>query len=138
MAVIRADKAFGTKSREPSIPSAISTPPIIVSTIEGWDTTHTTVDDATFYTDDEPRRGYWDISSSDTVDSNEPRNVSAASSPCSTPPPPPRQKRKLNIEMFFLKKVGVSKHTCEACSQPLPARKTPLCSGKAQTLYTFY
>ena len=26
-----------------------------VSTIEGWDTTHTTTDDATFYTDDEPR-----------------------------------------------------------------------------------
>ena len=56
MAVTRADDAFSPQSPEPSIPSPISTPPMNVSTIEGWDTTHTTTDDATFYTDDEPRR----------------------------------------------------------------------------------
>ena len=72
-----------------------------VSTIEGWDTTHTTTDDATFYTSHEPRIVYWDISSSDTFDSNEPRNVSVASSPSSTPPPPRRQ--KLSIGMSFPK-----------------------------------
>ena len=96
-----------------------------VSTIEGCDTTHTTTDDATFYTDDEPRRVYWDISSSDTFDSNEPRNVSVASSPSSTPPPPRRQKRELSIRMSFPKKGGVSQDTCEACGQPLPPKKTP-------------
>ena len=104
MAVIQADDAYSAHSPEPSSPSPISTPPMNVSIIEGWDTTHTTIDDATFYTDHEPRRVYWDVSSSDTFDSNEPRNVSVASSPSSTPPPPRRQKRKLSIGMSFPKK----------------------------------
>ena len=125
MAVVRVDDAYSPQSPEPSIPSPISTPPMNVSTIEGWDTTHTTTHNATFYTSDEPRRVYWDISSSNTFDSNEPRNVSVASSPASTPPPPRRQKRKLSIGMSFPKKGGVSQHTCEACGQPLPQRKTP-------------
>ena len=114
MAVIRADDAYSPQSPEPSIPSPISTPPMNVRNIEGCDTTYTTTDDA-FYTGDEPRRVYWHISSSDTFDSNEPRNVSAASSPTSTPPPPRRQKRKLSIGMSFPKKEGVSQQTCEAC-----------------------
>ena len=92
MAVIRADDVYSVELPEPSIPSPISTPPMNVSTIEGWDTTYTTTDNATFYTDDEPRRVYWDISSSDTFKSNEPRNVSVASSPFSTPPPPRGEK----------------------------------------------
>ena len=104
MAVIRADDAYSPQSPEPSIPSLISTPPMNVKTIEGWDTTYTTTDDATFYTDYEPRRVDWHISSSDTFDSNEPRNGSAASSPSSFPPPPWRQKRKLSIGMSSPKK----------------------------------
>ena len=91
IAVVRADEQYGPQSPEPSIPSPISTPPMNVSAIEGWDTTHTTTDDATFYTDDKPRRVYWDTSSSDTFDSNEPRNVSVAPSPSFTPPTPRRQ-----------------------------------------------
>ena len=118
MAVVRVDDAYSPHSPEPSIPSPNSTSPMHVSTFEGWDTTHTTTDDATFYTDDEPRRVYWDISSSNTFDSNEPRNVSVNSGASSTPPPPRRQKRKLSIGMSFPKKVGVSQHTCEACEQP--------------------
>ena len=125
MAVVRVDDAYSPLSPWPSIPSPISTPPMNVSTIEGWDTTHTTTDDNTFYTDDEPRRVYWGISSSDTFDSNESRNVSVASIPSSTPLPPRRQKRKLSIGMSFPKKGGVSQHTCEACGQHLPQRKTP-------------
>ena len=81
MAVIRAKQAYSPQSPEPSIPSPFSTPPMNVSTIEGWVTTHTTTDNATFYTDDETREVYWDISSSDTFDSNEPRNLSIASNP---------------------------------------------------------
>ena len=138
MAAIQADDAYSPQSLEPSIPSPISTPPMNVSTIEGWDTTYTTTDDATFYTDDEPRRVYWHTSSSDTFDSNEPRYVSVASSPSSTPPPPRRQKRKLSIGMSFPKKGKVSQHTCEACGQTLPPRKTPQCSGETQKLYYFY
>ena len=41
-AVIQADEAYSPQSPEPSIPSPISTPPMNVSTVEGWDTTHTT------------------------------------------------------------------------------------------------
>ena len=119
------DENYGPQSPELSIPSPISTPPMNVSAFNNWETTHTTTDDATFYTDDEPRRVYWDISSSDTFDSNEPRNVSVISSPSSTPQPPRAQKRKLSIGMSFPKEGGVSQHTCEACSQHLPARKTP-------------
>ena len=104
MAVIRRNDACSPQSPEPSNPFPISTPPMNVSTIEGWDTTHTTTDDNTFYTDDEPRRVYWDVSSSDIFDSNEPRNVSVASSPSSTPPPPRKQKRKLSIKMSSPKK----------------------------------
>ena len=125
MAVIQGNDAFSARSPEPSIPSPISTPPMNVSTFEGWDTTHTTTDNDTFYTDEEPGRVYWDVSSSDTFDSNEPRNVSVASSPSSTPPPPPRQKRRLSMGMNFPQKWGVSQHTCEAYGQPLPKEKPP-------------
>ena len=124
-ATIRADDAYSPQSPEPSVPSPISTPPINVRSIEGRDTTHTTTDHATFYNDDEPRRVYWEISSSDTFDPNEPRNVSVASSPSSNPQPPRRQKRKLSIGMSFPRKRGVSQYTCELCGQTLPARKTP-------------
>ena len=125
VAVIQGNDAFSPQLPEPSIPSPISTPPMNVSTIEGWVTTHTTTDRDTFYTDDVPRRVYWDISSSDTFDSNEPRNVSVASSPSSTPQPPPQQKRRLSIGMSFSQNGGVSQHTCEACGQPLPQEKPP-------------
>ena len=125
MAVIQGNDAFSPQSSEPSIPSPISTPPMNVSTMEGWDKTHTTTDNDTFYTDDEPRRVDWDTSSSDTFDSKQPRNVSVASSPSSTPPPPPQQKRRLSIGMSFPQKGGVSQHTCEACGQPLPQEKPP-------------
>ena len=98
MAVIQADDAYSPQSMEPSIPSPILTPPLNVSAFEGWDTTHTTTDYASFYTDDEPRRVYWDVSSSDTFDSNEQRNVSVASSSPSSPPPPRRQKKSFPKE----------------------------------------
>ena len=52
--VIRVDDEYSPQSPEPTIPSPISTPPMNVSTFEGWDTTHTTTDNDTFYTDDEP------------------------------------------------------------------------------------
>ena len=126
VAVVRVDDAYSPHSPEPSIPSPISTPPMNVSAIEDCDTTCTTTDGNILYlSENEPRRVYWDISSSDTFDSNEPRNVSVASSPSSTPPPPRGQKRKLSIRMSFPKKGGVSQHTCEECGQPLPPKRTP-------------
>ena len=125
MTVVRVDDANSPHSPEPSIPSPISTPPMNVSTIEGWDTTHTTTDDGTFYTDDEPRRVYWDISSSDTFVSNEPRNVSVASSPSSTPPPPRRQKRKLSIGMSFSKKGECHSTPARHAANPYRQKRPP-------------
>ena len=58
MAVIRVDEKYSPQSAEPSTPSPISTPPNNVSTTEDWETTHTTTDDVTFHTGDEPRRVY--------------------------------------------------------------------------------
>ena len=45
----RHDENDSPQSPEPSDPSFISTPPMNVSTIVGWETPHTTVDDNTFY-----------------------------------------------------------------------------------------
>ena len=138
MAVVRVDDANIPHSPEPSISSPISTPPMNVSTIEGWDTTHTTTDDAALHTDDEPRRVYWDISSSDTFDSNEPRNMSVASSASSTPPPPQRQKRKLSIRMSFPKKRGSVAAHLRGMRPTLTAKKDPQCLEETQTFYYFY
>ena len=126
VAVIQGNDAFSPQSQEPSIPSPISTPPMNVSTIEGWDTTHTTTDNETFYTDEEPRRIYWDVSSSDTFDSNEPRNVSVASSPSSTPPPPPRRKRRLNIGMSFPQKGECRSTPARHAAKPYRKKSHPM------------
>ena len=125
MVVIQADDGYSPQSLEPSIPSPISTPPMNVSTIQGWDTTYTTTDDATFHTDDEPRRVDWHISSRDTFDSHEPRNVSVASSPSSTPPPPRRQKRKLSIGMSFPKKGECRSTPARHAADPYQQERHP-------------
>ena len=111
------------ESPDPSVPSSISTPPMNVSAFRSWETSYTSTDDNTFYTSDEPRRVYWDLSSDDDLGSGLPRNPSVASSPCVTPPPPRAQKRKLSLGMSFPKDGGVSQHICEACGQTIPAVK---------------
>ena len=122
MAVIR----DSPPSPEPSDPSPISTPPMNLSAIEGWETPNTTVDDNNFHSSEkEPRRVYWDFLPDETFESPEPRRVYPAGSPPSTPPSPPRQKRRVSMGMSFPQKGVVSQHTCEACGQPLPQRKTP-------------
>ena len=98
------DQEDSPQSPEPSDPSPISTPPMNLSTIEGWETLHTTTDDNAFYSsENEPRRVYWDSLPDETFESNEPRRVSPARSPSSTPPPPPRQKRRLSMGISFPK-----------------------------------
>ena len=107
MAVIQQDQDDSSKSPELSDPSPISTPPMNLSTIDDWDTTHTTTDDNTFYSsENEPRRVYLDFSAEKTFESNEPRRVYPTRSPSSTPPPPPRRKRRLSIGMSFSSKGG--------------------------------
>ena len=114
---------YSPESPDPSVPSSISTPPMNVSAFRSWETSYTTTDNDTFYTSDEPRRVYWDLSSDDDLGSSLPKNPSVASSPCVTPPPPRAQKRKLSLGMSFPKDGGVSQHTCEACGQIIPAAK---------------
>ena len=102
MVLIQQDQGDSPQLPEPSDPSPISTPPMNLSTIEGWETPHTTTDDNTFYSsENEPRRVYWDFSADETFESNEPKRVYPTGSPSSTPPPPPRQKRRLSMGLSF-------------------------------------
>ena len=134
MAVIQPDEEYSPQSPEASNPSPISTPPLNLNTIEGWETPHRTTDEKIIYSVDEPRRVSWHISFSETFDSNEPILVSITSSSSSTPPPQRRQKTKLSMGMSFPKMGGVSQHTCEAFGQPLPSKKHPKPQGETQTI----
>ena len=117
------DDNYSPQSLEPSEFSSISTPPMNVSAFNSWETSYTTTDNDTFYTSDEPRRVYCNLSSDDDLGSSVPRNPTVASSPCVTPPPPRAEKRKLSLGMSFPKDGGVSQHTCEACGQTIPSTK---------------
>ena len=62
MAVIQQDQEDSPQSPEASDPSPFSTPSMNLSTIDDWETTHTTTDDNSFYSsENEPRRVYWDF-----------------------------------------------------------------------------
>ena len=113
------DDNYSPQSPEPSELSSISTPPMNVSAFISWETSYTSTDDNTFYTSDEPRRVYWDLSSDDDIGSSVPRNPSVASSPCVTPPPPRAQKRKISLGTSFPKDGCVSQRICEACGQTI-------------------
>ena len=108
------DDNYSPQSPQLSELSSISTPPMNVSAFNSWETSYTSTDNNTFYTSDEPRLVYWDLSSDDDLGSSVPRNPSVASSLCTTPPPPRAQKRKLSLGMSFPKDGGVSQHICEA------------------------
>ena len=114
---------YSPQAPEPSELSSISTPPMNVSAFNSWETSYTTTDNDTFYTSDEPRRVYWNISSDDDLGPSVPRNPSVASNPCETPPPPRAQKRNLSLGMSFPKNGGVSQHICEDCGQTIPSTK---------------
>ena len=135
MAVIQQDQEDSPQSPEPSDPSPVSTPPMNLSTIEDWETPHTTTDDKTFYSSkNEPRRVYWDFSLHDTFDSNGTRRVSPAESPSSTPAPPPRQKRRLSMGMSFPQKGECCSTPARHVADPLHKERHPNAQGKTQTL----
>ena len=96
---------YSPQSPEPSEPSPILTPPMNVSTTDGWETAHTTTDDNTFYSDDEPRRIYF-----------------LPSTP--TPPPPPRKlKRELSLRMSFPKKGECRNTSASQGDNCFPSRR---------------
>ena len=99
------DDNYSSQSPEPSDSFSISTPPMNLSTLECWETAHTTTDGNIFYSDEEPMRIYFLICSP-------------------SPPPPPRKlKRKMSSGMSFPERKGVSQHVCETCGETLPTRK---------------
>ena len=112
------DHNYSPQSPEPSEPSPISTPPLNLSAIDGWETPHTTTDDNTFYSVDELRRVPWTSPLDETfLSEGEPRlRIYLLSSP-SPPSPLRKMKRKLEVGMAFPKKGGVPQHVCEACRQ---------------------
>ena len=132
MALIRQDKEYSPPSPELSIPSPICTPPMNLSTIEGWETPHTFIDDNVFYSDGEPRRVYWDISPNETFDSNAPRQVFLDSGPSLTSPHPPRQKRKLIC--LFLKKGQCRSTPARHAARPYQPKRHANAQGGTQTL----
>ena len=97
---------YSPESPDPSVPSSISTPPMIISAFNSLETSYTTTDDDTFHSSDEPRRIYF-----------------LPPSPSPPPSPPRRQKGKLSLGMSFPKEGGVSQHICEACGQTIPSTK---------------
>ena len=97
------DDNYSPQSPEPSEPSPIWTPPMNVRPFDSCETSHTTTDDNTFYSDDEPTRIYF-----------------LPSTP--TPTPPPRKlKRKLSLGMSFSKGGRLLQHICEACGHTIPS-----------------
>ena len=74
------DDNYSSQSPEPSELSSISSRPMNVSAFNSWETSYTSTDNSTFYTSDELRRVYWDLSSNHDLGSSVPRNPSVASS----------------------------------------------------------
>ena len=131
MAVIRQDEEDILQSPESSDPSPISTPSMNVSTIESWETPHTTTDDITFYlSEGEPRRLFWHFSPNESFDSNQPQHASFASSPSSTPPHPSRRMRKLSMGMSFLQKRGCRSTPARHAASPFRPERHPEAQGK--------
>ena len=92
---------YSPQPPEPYELSSISTPPMNVSTFDSWETSHTTTDENTFYSDDQPRRiGF------------------LPSTP--TPPPPRKLKRKLSLGNPFQKEGE-----CRSTSAKLAVRQSP-------------
>ena len=115
---------YSPQSPEPYDLSSILTRPTNVSTFDTWEKSHTTSDDSTFYTSDEPERVYWVISSDNTFNSDdEPRRIYFLPSTPTPPPPPRKLKRKLSLRMSSPKGGGMSQHVCEACGQTISSTK---------------
>ena len=116
------NEQYSPESPEPSLPSPISTPPMNVSAYNSWETPHTTTDDNTFYSEDEPRRVYWTSPLGETFESeDEPRRIYVLSpSPSPQPSPSRRQRRKLSLGMSFPKEGE-----CRSTSAKPGVRRSP-------------
>ena len=96
------DDNYSPQSPEPSELSPISTPPMIVSAFNNWETSYTTTNDDTIYSSDEPRRIYF-----------LPPTISPP------PSPPSKKKRRLSLGKSFPKDGG-----CRSTSAKLAVRRS--------------
>ena len=102
-----------------------------VSTIEGWETPHTTTDDNTFYSSEgEPRRVYWDFSPDETFNSNKPRRVTPAASPSST-----TKEKAEHGDVFSSKRGSVAAHLRGMRSTPPSQKGTLMLREKLKLSY---
>ena len=108
------DDNYSPQTPEPSESSTISTPPINLSTIDGWENRHAKLIDNTFYSEDQPRRVHWNSPMDETFRlEGKLRRIYLLPSPY-LPSPPRQMKRKLEMGMNFPKN-GVSQHVWDAC-----------------------
>ena len=131
MAVNQQDQEDSPQSREPSDPSPISTPPMNLSTIESWETPHTTTDDNTFYSSEsEPTRVYWDFHLT-------PMNPDE--SPLLRAHPPHRRLHHDKREDWAWGCLFLERGECRSTSaghvaNPVQTERHPNAQGKTQTL----
>ena len=111
---------FGPESPKPWKPSPISTPLLNLSSVEGWKTAHTTTDDNTFCSEDEPRRVRRKSALHGTSHSEgQPRRIYLLTS-LYAPSSPRKRKRKLEMGLSFPKKGRVSQNVYGAYRQTIP------------------
>ena len=117
------DDIYSPQPPQPSEPSPISTPAMNLSRTDGRETPHTAVVDNTFYSEDGLKRVHWNPNWTKLfIRKAELTRIYLLLSP--SPPLPPRKKRRrLEMEMSFLKRTWMSQHVCEACWQLLPTAK---------------
>ena len=120
------NEQYSPESPEPSLPSPISKPPLNVSAYNSWEMPHTTTDDNTFYSEDEPRRFYCTSPLGETFESeDEPRRIYVLSpSPSPQPSPPRGQKRKLSLRMSFLKERECRSTSAKPADRRSPQQRT--------------
>ena len=114
------DGNYSPQAPESSKPSPNSTLPMNLSTIVDWETPHTTTDNNTIYSDDEPTRAHCNTHLDKIFHSEgEPRRIYLL--PSSSPPSLLRKmKRKLEIGMSFPKK-----RDCHSISAKLENKSFP-------------
>ena len=117
---------FSPESPEPWEPSPISTPLLNLSSVEGWETAHTTTDDNFFYSEDEPRRVRRKSALHGTSHpEGKPRRIYLLAS-LYAPSSPRKRKRKLEMGLSFPKRGRVSQNVSEAHRQTiLPTEDIP-------------
>ena len=99
------DDNYSPQSPEPSDPSPISTPPMNVSATNSWETSYTTTENDTFYSNGRAQKDLFSSSKS---------CITAITS---------AKAKKFEPGNVLSKRGGVSQYICEACGKTIPSAK---------------